>query len=100
MYYRLREPSQLEKQNTNFILYLKAGLKRSIKGYRENLCYKNSATLYILLVVMIEPEILTHNCNRTNHKMSITVAFSCWKRKGKKSKVRDKKEWDDVTVWI
>lgn len=77
MYYRLREPSQLEKQNTHFILCLKAGLKRSMKGYRENLCYKDSATLYILSVVMIEPEILTHHCNRTNHKMGITVAFSC-----------------------
>lgn len=74
--YRLRA-FPIKKTKYSFYIVFKAGLKRSIKSYRENLCYKDSATLYILSVVMTEPEILTHNCNRTNHKMSTAVAFSC-----------------------
>ena len=98
MYYRLREPSQLEKQNSHFILCLKAGLKRCPWRIIEKIFATKTVQLYILSVVMIKPEILTHHCNRTNHKMSITVAFSCWKRKEKKHKVRDKKVRDGMTV--
>ena len=92
------EPSQLEKQNSHFILCLKAGLKRCPWRIIEKIFATKTVQLYILSVVMIKPEILTHHCNRTNHKMSITVAFSCWKRKEKKHKVRDKKVRDGMTV--
>lgn len=53
----------------------------AVQGYQNNLCFTGNTASRKLLVVPMEPDMLT-DYYRTNYKMRRPVVFSYWGEKG------------------